>query len=66
MTVEAVILDLDGTLIGPAGEPVDGVAQMMETLSVPALVQERSRDGCRAGKGGSSRNEYESRTARAL
>lgn len=32
MTVKAVILDLDGTLLNPTGEPVDGVPGMIASL----------------------------------
>lgn len=33
MTVKAVVLDLDGTLLDPAGTPVDGVIDMITTLA---------------------------------
>lgn len=38
MTVKAVILDLDGTLLDPAGDPVDGVPGMIAALADAGLA----------------------------
>ena len=40
IAVSAVLFDLDGTLVDPAGGITDGIAHALETLGLPALPQE--------------------------